>query len=370
MRCQCDRCGKDLSVNTSMKAHWNSKTCIKIHKEKKKGNRADQEKTSLEERKANLNQEKTDELQGYWFFLDDQGTYHPYSHRDAKHLEYEWSKLAISTILRRYQWNRLKIAGFLHGTYEIDLITMTQTTVETKRVRSIRRELKPMYKSPDILNVDELKEKFSHIPIPDVWDSVPFQSHNNVETNGKEYARIRPAKDSAEHKSVMKHFNTKALGDWKLIDLERIQNPEKTVTFETAFQCKKLILGEELQRKTVFHGCYSEVTSDIIIRDSFNGRFNATSKFGKGTYFSPYPDVCIAGSYCAMPTKNTLQMFMCEIMDTGNVAIGDSTMLVEPLIGTTSRRADMLVNDLKDPTIICVPSDANILVKYLITLEF
>ena len=58
-----------------------------------------------------------------------------------------------------------------------------------------------------------------------------------------------------------------------------------------------------------------------------------------------------------------------EARPSGKTAIGNSNMKVEPLIGTTGRRADMLINKTDDPTIMCVPNDSNIHAKYIVNFK-
>ena len=368
----CKKCGSNLSIKTSIKTHQQTKRCKKIYKEKTVRQQSDDQlliniDNILLERAIALKIEKEKNLVAYWFFEDHTGSYHPYSHDDSIILEKSWKNMKAEVTLIRYQ-----LKG--KSEYKVNLIELTQSYQATRSMQRLV-EPKPVQKE---LNIDELNEKFPNIEFPKEWETIPYQNYCNVITNGNEYATaIINADNHPEEYEKLYDFIMNRIRAYEIplhgvkIDIcqiERIQNPSEYIKFHTNKQCMQMTF-DNVSIQEVFHGCYTNVVKDILKRDSFNGRFNNTSKFGKGTYFSPYPQVCILGSYCSMLDSNTLQLFLCDILDTGKIAIGDSNMTVEPLIGTTARRADMLVNRESDPTIMCVPNDSNIHAKYIASFK-
>jgi len=130
-----------------------------------------------------------------------------------------------------------------------------------------------------------------------------------------------------------------------IVWIEKINNPELETKFNTY---QSTIHPPNVMR--LFHGTGEDV-SRIIIRDGFDPRFNKTSAFGKGVYFSKRAQY--SKEYARVRNDGLAFMFVCDVV-TGKVGLGVSNKPIPQGFNSVTdnlKRPDMYIVNKKEAAI-------------------
>jgi hypothetical protein len=130
---------------------------------------------------------------------------------------------------------------------------------------------------------------------------------------------------------------------------------------EKAFQDRYLeILNSrgDVIVKQLYHGTSEECVQKII-KNGFESKYNKTSAWGKGTYFTPL--ATMSANYSKPKSDEISFMFVCDVI-IGVCKIGGISI-------SKTDDMDNYVNSVTNPTIICCPLDDMAIPRYLIAFH-
>ena len=125
---------------------------------------------------------------------------------------------------------------------------------------------------------------------------------------------------------------------------------------ESIIKCRGLDKVKEIQ---VFHGTKHN-NIDSIIENGFKVRWNETSAYGRGTYFSTRANY--SKNYSNIDPNEFSYMFICNII-VGNCIKGSNDMTIN------TELYDNAVDNLKRPSIYVTPYDDGCLPIYLVAFH-
>ena len=123
-----------------------------------------------------------------------------------------------------------------------------------------------------LLTLAEYSVKSLHLPteFPDTWEPQPIE-HGQEKTCHMFTVSV----DSNEYQRVLKEFKATMYGmDYKIIGLERIQNPNEYVKHHSFLQVLRNKYGGQVVQKHLFHGTVVK-SVDAIAHQGFNRIFAA-----------------------------------------------------------------------------------------------
>ncbi len=145
-----------------------------------------------------------------------------------------------------------------------------------------------------------------------------------------------------------------------IVEILRIYtNPDKETLFMNHFNNFNT-KGAKPKIVELFHGTGKD-SIESISQEGFMVSKNKISAFGKGTYFSNIAQIALEYGNKAKTAKQELTYVILA-----DVVIGTDAVLGNHYVAHDTNRPSHYVNNLRDPSYICVPHDNGAIPRYVI----
>uniref|UniRef100_UPI000D2F8DAA poly [ADP-ribose] polymerase 15-like n=1 Tax=Maylandia zebra TaxID=106582 RepID=UPI000D2F8DAA len=157
---------------------------------------------------------------------------------------------------------------------------------------------------------------------------------------------------------------------FKVLNIERIQNPGLWKRLQIKKRDLELRNGHQNNERRLFHGTCN-TTVPIINDRGFNRSHSGKNAafYGDGTYFAVNASYSANDTYSKPNQNGEKFMYVCRVL-TGDFTLGQQGMIEPPAKGTASTDLyDSVVDNLTNPTMFVVFHDDHAYPEYLITFK-
>jgi len=163
-------------------------------------------------------------------------------------------------------------------------------------------------------------------PLAADWDPMPSNSAF-IRANVQEYTQ--------EYNTVLRLFKTTTQKQFKIVKIERVQNPYLLGCYQLKKNEMECLPGNYVTEKRVFHGT-QQSNVDNICENNFNWRLHGEStgnRFGKGVSFSP---ISYYASHYSDKHASVKVMFLVRVLISKSIT-GNGNMIIPPLTNKYNR---------------------------------
>ncbi|XP_042651399.1 zinc finger CCCH-type antiviral protein 1 isoform X2 [Tyto alba] len=294
--------------------------------------------------------------QWIWYWKNDQGQWIEYGEKGEGDSVNSPSSTVIENLYLADPDTTISFPAGLYY-YELNFKEMIQTNISFKTRRQVCR--RPKFVSSEDVQKIKKGQRDSSIPnqaCPNHWDqsALPDLGYKAVEVSSttSEYNRI-------------KHLFHQTMKNYKILKIQRIQNPSLWKVFQwQKEQMKRENGGKEVNEKLLFHGTKTSFVEAICVHN-FDWRIcgsNGTN-YGKGSYFAR--DASYSHRYC-QPAVKTNIMFVARVL-VGEYVKGCTTYVRPPAKSIDGLRFyDSCVDNELNPSIFVVFEKYQIYPEYKI----
>jgi len=173
------------------------------------------------------------------------------------------------------------------------------------------------------------------------------------------YTLTHLSPSSDEFNKIAEHAS-RANPEECIISIERINNPNVLASYEQRLT-DLVARYDVVNQREVFHGSRNVTNYDKILEGGFKAEFAKVCAYGKGVYFADAYQY--SKSYSSKKQDGDYHiMLVCEIMYTKLVR-GSSNLVMKD---EAKDQGCIFVDNIKSPTIFSVPTNSQMMPKYLI----
>jgi hypothetical protein len=212
--------------------------------------------------------------------------------------------------------------------YEIDLESMTQTNMSTRKSRRVRRTLRPCSALAASLFLEAACKPV--LPVPIGRSSTVAQQRRPIPwgKGGPASRLVEVAQASPEWHSVVTEFKQTATS-FRVLQVQRVENSALWETYETG----RILMAERrggagANEMRLFHGTSAEAAAKIAVQ-GFNRSFVTTHLYGRGTYFARDASYAASDAYSQPDAAGKKRAFLARVL-VGDACAGTRNDLVPP----------------------------------------
>ncbi|KAF4079526.1 hypothetical protein AMELA_G00179000 [Ameiurus melas] len=298
-----------------------------------------------------------------WYWENEYNKWIPYgSIKEMHRLSTINSEAVEKKYLQFLENNNQDVFNFYAGKqfYELNFRDMKQRNEMSNTERAVRR--RPSFVS--LFDVRTARTRrgpntYTHTGVPGFWDKTAIPDSG--------FRRVLLSASHKDYIRVQEHFK-KTMKDFSILHIERVQNKELWVDFQTkrermkkANSHKKYLEGERL----LFHGTKAN-NVDAICLQNFDMRVAGANGtvYGQGSYFAR--DAKYSSDYTDRYGERS--MFACRVL-VGQYTKGAAHYRRPPAKDAAGNLYDSCVNDMREPTIYVVFDRPQVYPEFLITYE-